>query len=124
VNINGIIKGYLAGAVIAAYRIVKFDSADGTVIQAAAAADKSVGVTTDIAAASGETVDVIKNGLANVEYGGNVTRGDLLTADSVGRAVTAAPSTGANVRIIGVAEVSGVSGDIGSLTIAPSMLQG
>lgn len=123
-NINGITKAYLAGAAIAAYRIVKFDSADGTVIQAAAAADKSIGVTTDIAAASGETVDVVKSGLADIEYGGNVTRGDLLTADSVGRAVTAAPSAGANVRIIGAAEVSGVSGDIGSLTIAPSMLQG
>jgi hypothetical protein len=124
VNINGITKAYLAGAAIAAYRIVKFDSADGTVIQAAAAADKSIGVTTDIPAASGETVDVVKSGLSYVEYGGNVTRGDLLTADSVGRAVTAAPSASANVRIIGVAEASGVSGDIGSLTIAASMLQG
>lgn len=123
-NINGIIKGYLAGAAIAAYRIVKFDTTDGTVIQSAAATDKSIGVTTEIPAASGETVDVVKTGLTYVEYGGTVARGDLLTADSVGRAVTAAPSAGANVRIIGVAEISGVSGDIGALTIAPSMQQG
>ena len=123
-NIPGLHKAYLAAAAIAAFRIVKHDAANGSVIQAAAAADKSIGVSTELPAASDETVDIVKNGLASVEYGGTVTRGDLLTSDTVGRAVTAAPAAGANVRIIGVAEVSGVLGDIGQLMVAPSMLQG
>ena len=57
-------KNYLAGAAIAARRIVKFDTTDGTVIQAAAAADLSVGVCGEVGPASGERCDVIQQGLS------------------------------------------------------------
>lgn len=123
-NTPGITKAYKAEAAIAARRIVKHGTADGVVIQGAAAADKLIGVTTELAAATGETVDVVKTGLADIEYGGNVSRGDPLTSDSVGRAVTAAPAGGANARLIGFAEVAGVSGDIGQVHISPSVMQG
>ena len=44
--------------------------------------------------------------------------------DANGRAVAAAPATGVNAQIIGIAEVSGVSGDIGKVFIAPGAVQG
>ena len=117
-------KAYSPGAAVAAYRIVKF-SADGTVIQAAAVTDKSIGVSTALAAASTDTrVDVIRQGIAEVTYGGNVAVGDLLTSDADGKAVAAAPAAGVNNRIIGIAEVAGVSGDVGSMLISPGSVQG
>jgi hypothetical protein len=120
---EGLAKGFRAGAAIAAKRIVKFDSADTTVIQGAAATDSLIGVA-DLAASSGGDVDVIMSGVAIVELGGTVTRGGLLTADANGKAVAAVPATGVNNRVIGIAMVSGVSGDLGSVLIAPGSLQG
>lgn len=120
---EGLMKVYTAGAAVAARRLVKFDSDDRTVIQGAAAADLVIGVS-DLAAAAGERVDVIHTDIATVEYGGNVTRGQLLMSDSVGRAITATAAAGVNVRYAGVAIVSGVSGDLGAVLLAPGSLQG
>ncbi len=116
---EGYSKTLIAGAAIAKNRIVKFDSTELTAIQAAAATDKSIGVS-DLGADSGEAFDVILDGIALVEYGGNVTHGDLLTADANGKAVTAAPAATGSARVIGIAMVSGVSGDIGSVLIERS----
>ncbi len=113
------------GAIVTRYRIVKFGSDDDTVVQAAAATDSLIGVADSLGAAATDTrVEVIINGIAEVEYGGNVTRGALLTADSDGKAVAAAPTAGSNVRIIGVAAQSGVAGDIGSVILSHGSMQG
>lgn len=118
-------KSYTAEGVIPPYRIVKFGAADGGVLVAAAATDKLIGVTGRLGlAAIGDRGDVGRLGIDEVEYGGAVASGDPLTSDAVGRAVVAAPAAGANVRIIGFAEVAGVLGDIGSLYISPCSLQG
>lgn len=118
-------KSFKIGATVAPYRIVKFDSDDDTIIQAAAAGDFSIGVANNLGALSTEDrCDVHTHGIAEVEYGGNVTRGDELTADGDGKAVAAAPGGGSNVRLIGMAMKSGVSGDIGSVLIAQSVMQG
>lgn len=122
---QGLTKNYVAGGVIAAFRIVKFGANDGEVLQAAAATDLSIGVTDrTYPEAVGERVEITRTGIAEVEYGGAVTRGQKLTSDASGRAIVAAPAAGANVQILGTAEVSGVLGDIGSLLIAPSVMQG
>jgi hypothetical protein len=123
-NNPGLIKTFVAGAAITKRRIVKFGSSDDAVIQGAAATDSLIGVTTEVDSASGERVDVILSGAADVEFGGTIARGALLTSDSNGKAVTASPSAGANNRVIGIAAVSGVSGDIGSVILAQSSLQG
>lgn len=120
---EGLAKTLIAGAAVAARRIVKFGTSDTAVVQSAAAGDANIGVA-DLGAASGEYCDVIIDGIALVEYGGNVTRGALLMSDANGRAITAAGAAGTNVRTIGVAMVSGVSGDIGSVRIAPGSFQG
>ena len=111
-------KGFMAGGAINAKRIVKFGTADNAVVQGAAATDLLIGVA-DLAAASGAQVDVFVAGIVGVEYGGNVTRGQLLTADADGKAVAAAPAATASARVIGIAMVSGASGDIGAVLIAP-----
>ncbi len=118
-------KGYTAQVAIGARRMVKFGSADGTVTLATAAADKTIGVQSEIDCAIGERASVAMIGnIEEVIYGGNVTRGDPLTAGALGVAVAAAPAAGANVWCVGFAEVSGVSGDIGTVVISPFMLQG
>lgn len=114
-NNPGLIKTFVAGAAVAAYRIVKFGASDSAVLQAAASTDAPIGVTGILGAASGERVDVILSGVAEVEYGGTITRGALITADANGKAVAAS----AGNQIIGRAMVSGVSGDIGSVLLQP-----
>lgn len=119
---EGLVKTLVAGAAIAAHRIVKFNGTTAhSVIQAAAATDHSIGVS-DLGADSGDRVDVIMDGIAHVEYGGDVTQGAWLTADSNGKAVAAAPAAEATAQCIGRAMVGGVSGDIGSVRIAPNSL--
>ncbi len=122
----GLTKSYTAGGTINPYRIVKFGSADGEVVQAAAAADLSIGVAVfpGSAASAGERIDVAHDGIVDVEYGGTVTRGQKLTSDASGRAIAAVPSAGANAQIIGYAVVSAVSGDIADMMISPSVMQG
>lgn len=120
------IKNYVAGGTINRYRIVKFGSSDGVVVQGAAATNALIGVV-DIpvdSVASGSRVDVVHDDVALVEYGGTITRGDLLTSDSVGRAVTASPATGVSNRIIGVALTSGVASDIPYVLINLGSIQG
>ena len=121
----GLIKNYSAEGVIPAYRIFKFGAADGGILVAAAATDKLAGVTGRIAAAvAGDRIDGARSGIEEVEYGGTVAAGDLLTADASGRAIAVTAGAGANVRVIGVAEVAGVLGDIGSMLVQPGSFQG
>jgi hypothetical protein len=120
------IKGYVAGAAMAKRRIAKFGASDGVLLLAAGAAATEflIGVTTEVDAVTGDPVDLIRAGLADVEYGGTVARGAPLTSDATGRAVTAAPAAGTNNRIIGFADVSGVVGDIGTVYVNPGFMQG
>lgn len=120
-----LIKEGTAEAAVTKYRIVKFGATDGGYVQSAAAGDFHAGVYGEnFDVANGERLGVIKQGIADVEYGGAVTRGAPLTSDANGKAVVAAPAAGANVRIIGFAEVSGVAGDIGPVWVEPGLMQG
>ena len=121
-----LVKTYIAGAAIPKRRIVKFGVSDGRVIPGAGAAvtEFLIGVTTEVDVLTGEPVDVIRSGLADVEYGGVVVRGSPLTSDATGRAVAAAPAVGVNNRIIGYAEVSAVAGDVGAAQIVLGIFQG
>ena len=84
---------YNAEGAINAYSIVK-PGASGGVLQAGAATDKLLGVTTEIAAASGDNCDVQVEGVVLVKAGGAIAAGDPLTSDASGNAVTAAPAAG------------------------------
>lgn len=118
-------RNYTTGAATAGYRIAKFGSADGAVIQGAASSDALIGVFDELDHASGERADVIRDGYALIEYGGTVTRGNWLTADADGKAVDVGTVTaGTNASVIGRAEVSGVAGDIVSIVLAVGQIQG
>lgn len=117
-------RNYTAGAAIAAFRIVKAGANDGEVLQAAAATDALMGVCESVGPASGERCDVVHVGIADIEFGGVVTRGGPVTADANGKAVAAAPAAGSNVRIIGFAQVSAVAGDISPVLLSPGVMQG
>lgn len=132
---RGLVKQFKAGATINPYRIVKFDSAEDTVIQGAAATDSLIGICSNVGYNATVTatsnnrypqalVDVQLDGIALCTFGGTITRGDLVTSDSTGRAVTAAPATGVNNRVIGIAMESGVVGDVGSVLIRGASIQG
>lgn len=113
---------YLCGGTIAPYRIVKFGSADTDVLQSSAASDKHIGVANPVGASSfviTDRIDIVRVGLAEVELGGVVTRGDNLTADSLGRAIniTDAMLAAGVVNSIGKAEESGVASDIASVML-------
>lgn len=123
-NHPGLITTDVASAAITKRRLVKPGATDNTALQAAAATDPIFGVSTDLDSAVGKTVDVIRTGIAPVEYGGTIARGAPVTSDATGRAIAAAPAAGANVRIVGFADVSGVIGDIGSVFLAPGSIQG
>jgi len=117
-------RNFKAEAAITAFTLVKHGTVDGNALIAAAVGDKIIGVSTDIAAAINERVDVILEGIADVLYGGTVARGDLLTTDGTGRAVTAAPAAGVNNSVIGRALIAGVVGDIGQCIISVGTTQG
>ncbi len=113
-------KSLTATTAIPARTLVKYGAADGTGVPAVDAAAFIAGVSGDIDTAVGQRASVHMNGnIADVIYGGTVARGDALTADAQGRAIT---TTTAGARIVGFAEVSGVVGDIGSVVVSPGVL--
>jgi hypothetical protein len=121
---NNLTKSYTAEAAIGPFLIVKPGAADYGVVVGAAVSDKLFGVSTEVSAVSGERVDIVHEGIADVKLGGTVVRGDFITSDATGQGLTAAPAAGTNNRVIGIAIISGVSGDIIPVLLDPSMLQG
>lgn len=121
-----LIKSYVAEAAVLPYRVVKFGTADGQVVQAAAAADASVGIADSLGqGTAGSRVDVAVDGIAEAEAGAAVARGALVSVDSSGRVITATASAGANVRVIGVAmSAAGAAGEIILVSIKPGSFQG
>lgn len=112
-------KSFDAGAAISPYRIVKPGAADSAVLQGAAATDALVGVCMEVGPASGERVDIIVSGVAEVQLGGTVARGDWITSNGTGQGI--ATTTAAN-QVIGRALASGVANDIIPVLIAPGQL--
>lgn len=120
----GLTKNYNAGGTIEKRRIVKFGADDKTVVKGAAATDLLIGVSTDIDVVTGEPTDVIMEGIALVQAGGAVTRGNEVTSDANGKGVAAAPGAGTNNRIIGIALASAVLDDWFPVQISLGIKQG
>jgi hypothetical protein len=119
-----LLKSFTAAAVIAPYRIVKFSALD-TVTPATAATDSLIGVNSDLTPAIGERCDTVMLGIAFIEAGAAIAQGAMVTADAVGRAVTAAPAAGVNNRVAGVAlEAASAAGDVIRVLLEPGVMQG
>jgi hypothetical protein len=113
----------VAEATITEGLILKQGTAGLQVLPAAAATDKLIGVSEhDAATGTGARMQV--GGRAKLKAGGTIAAGDLLTSNASGQAITAAPATGVNNRIIGYALEAAVSGDFFSGMIFPSEKQG
>ena len=122
---NGLTKSLVAEAAILPYRAVKFGTADGQVIQSAAAADAHLGLADLGQNTTGSRVDVVLDGTADAEAGAAIVRGALLSTDSSGRVITAAASAGANVRTIGFALASAAAaGEIIPIKVEQGTFQG
>ena len=113
-------KGYVAATAVPKRTLVKFGATDGTVVPAAAATDLIIGMSGDDAAAVGERCDVFMvGGIGEVVAGGTVGAGALVTSNASGAGIS---TTTAGNRYVGIAEVSGVAGDIISVIIAPGLI--
>ena len=116
-------KSYTAGAALAGARIVKFGSADYAVIAAIDGTAPVAGVTVpNINVAAGETVDVVKVGLARLKLGGVVTRGQWIVAGAAGVGVAASIVPGVELHVIGKAEESGVLDDEINIFVQPIVI--
>lgn len=76
----------------------------------------AAGVLQDGPAAAGRAGRVRPNGVTKVVYGGSVTAGQALVSDANGKAVNA---SSADNDYMGIALVSGSSGDVGEMLLQP-----
>ena len=121
----GLTKTYVAQGDIPARALVKAGTADGTVAVATASTDAILGVNERLDAASGDRVDVIHSGIAEVVAGGPIAYGDFVTASNAGVAVMASPAAGVNARVGGMALQSALAaGDIIDTLLTPIRVQG
>lgn len=124
-NSLGLVKNYTCSTAIKPYRLVAIDGATEQVLPAADGDAALVGVTGVVGTeAAGERVDVYKDNVRTVEYGGPIDAGDPVTAGADGVAVKAEPGAGVLVRIIGFAEETALAGARGQIHIAPQFLRG
>jgi hypothetical protein len=105
-----LVKTGLAGAAVDKFKILKFGTADDTFIHATTITEVLVAVSLE-AAASGARLEYVTDGIATVQAGGTVTRGDFVTSGAAGVGVAAAPATTAHNGTIGIAMASAVIGD-------------
>lgn len=105
-HISGMKIPLIAGAAIAAHRLVKVGAADSTVIAAVDAAAPIIGVT-EFDVASGQVATVQVTGVARVKTAGVIARGAFVTATTAGEAVTA----GAGVNAVGIALATSADND-------------
>ncbi len=91
-NMRGLITNHVAGAAVTKYLFAKFGADDDKAILADANTDLIIGVFTDLDAAQDARVDVCREGITPIVYGGTVTRGQPLTTDANGKAVVAVPA--------------------------------
>lgn len=107
------------------YSIVKHGTNDNTVVKGAANTDKLFGIAGDYSAnEAGKRIDITVLGSAEVEYGGIISRGDFVTADSDGHAVkiTDTMLESGSVNAIGMALAGGVEGDILPVFVLPQKI--
>ncbi len=117
-------KNYNAEGTINGRRFVKYGAADGGALLAAANTDLIFGISHPMAAhaqvaVSGDRFDVDEIGEAEIELGGTVAAGDLLTSDANGKAVkiTDVMLQAGPVNCGAQAKSAGVSGDYIKVTI-------
>ena len=122
---NPFVKTFIAAAALSHRMIVVFTGNDGEVNAAASATGKIAGIVDQPGGAkTGERVDVVLFGPAEVVAGGTIAAGDFITADANGKAIAAAPATGVNNVVAGRTLTKAVEDDIVKAFINPASIQG
>lgn len=125
---NLVVQRMTAGAAIVANTAVKVGAADDKVITATTDPTSGlIGVALNAASADGDIVYVCTHGVVPVIMQANVTRGNNITiGDNSGQVKPAAPSTGANAQLLGVATASGTAGSSATVNVLVNvcMMQG
>ena len=85
---KGKIDAFTTGGAIRKYRIVKWSTAADNTILETDAEEVSCGISIDAAGTSGDVIKIQRDGIAKVEAGGSMTRGDWFNSDADGKAVT------------------------------------
>ncbi len=73
---------------------------------------RCIGIGPDYAVADGEAFQYFWGGVAQLKLGGTVVRGDRLKTDANGKGVTLATGGSEIQNVIGLAQRSGVDGDV------------
>ncbi|GLX85061.1 hypothetical protein tloyanaT_13130 [Thalassotalea loyana] len=109
-------KTFIASGAIAKRRIVKLIAAENSVSLASAVGDRLIGVSDDAAdIEDGRAVDVIFQGIVEVEAGAAINKGAAVTTNAQGKAVATSAGTD---NVIGFAlDASSVDGDVISIEI-------
>ena len=116
-------KSFIAGADIPRATVVKHGDSDGKVTKATAATDALLGVTAELDVKQGEPVDVHVMGIVEVQYGGTVESGGVLTVNNAGQAVSIGENPASKTRILGVAMTAGAAGEIGAVLLSPGFIK-
>ena len=101
------VYSFKANGALVKSTLVKLDTTEGQVVQATAATDEVIGVTT-VDAASGQSVAVQEDQIARVKLWGTVAIGDKLTATTGGVAIT---TVTAGNKSFGIALKAGLTGE-------------
>src|SRR5690606_36492516 len=108
-----LIKSFKAEEAIPPYRILVQGSAAAAAVVADSPNVPFLGISNGVVdTPAGQMVDVVRQGIREVQYGAVVNIGDALTSDATGRAVPATFDDDNPVHIIGYAEYDGVEDDI------------
>lgn len=122
----GPIRTFVADGNITAGNIVKVGTADRKVAVAGASATKgNLGVALTTALSGATVVVALAGSTAQVlDSGAGMSRGDEVTSAAAGAAITAAPGTGVNSSIVGIALEAIGAGLTGYILVNPYVKQG
>lgn len=114
-----LVKELLSDAAITVANVIgKMGSDDDHMAVCSAATDGMLGIIQQTATAAEQTLRIVLEGIADIKLGGTVTRGQLITSNA--SALGIAASAGQNY--VGIALVSGVANDIGSVLVCPGLV--
>jgi hypothetical protein len=119
-----LMKEVLCAAPVAAYTIATFGADDNTYETASSPEQPLIGVFEFATKAAGLNVRLALDGIAHVTIAGSVNRGDRITSNGYGQGITADPSPGENMNVIGIAMNSGTAPAIIVVLIHQDMIQG
>lgn len=105
-------KSYAGQGAIGGFSVIAIGTADNTVTLATGPTSKIIGTSDALDHVDGEQVDLEMRPMGEVKLGAAVTRGDRLTSNASGLAVTAAPAAGVNAQTFGIAAKSGVLNEV------------